>query len=405
MSLKSALNTVGRLGSLAEKSGAQQNAQAKGQEKSEPAKLFGALLEKPEGKAGKGVEKDGDAKAGDTETGDGEAVKPVISYGLPQNILVFDTPLPQSEGVNHSFATGFEGKIDPKAAETHFAIIAATDPEQFEDDGSEEKVTVTEHKPAPHPKTAVKADNVIPESAGGSQASGRESDEIRNPVKPDRRAAPSQPAAAPQQAATPDRIDVQPPLTAARNSSTAELKTTGLTPPQATVRIADVEIVSERSFGTVKTLQIRLDPAELGTVTARIRVASDGVEVHLVADKTHAAEALIADRSMIEKALRTVAISDDAKISVTVADRNAPTTVQNMQAPQNGGQNMGQQQGFDGRNGSGAQAQFTDGSWSGEGRQNGESGQAGGERPQMRGARESGSDVSGNAGRRHGLVV
>ncbi len=403
MSLKSAFYTVGRLGSLAEKSGAQQNSQVKEEQKSAPAKLFGALLETPGSEIEKSVEKDENAENDDAETREGEPAKPVISYGLPQNILSLDTFVPQLEGVNHNFATGFatgfDSKTDPKGAETHFAIIAATDPEQVVEDGSEEKITVTDRKLAPHPKTAIKADTVMPESAGGSQASGRKSDEIRNPVKPDKHAAPQQPAA------TPDRVDVQPPLTAARNSPAAEPKTTGATSPQAALRIADIEVVSERSFGTVKTLQIRLDPAELGVVTARIRVASDGVEVHLVADKTHAAEALAADRSMIEKALKTVAISDDAKISVTVADRNAPPTAQNMQAPQNGGQNVGQQQGFDGRNGNGAQAQFTDGSWSGEGRQNGESGQAGGERPQMRGAQDGGNGVSGNTGRRHGLVV
>ncbi len=116
--------------------------------------------------------------------------------------------------------------------------------------------------------------------------------------------------------------------------------------PEA-ARIADIEVVSERSFGTVKTLQIRLDPVELGAVTVRIRVAGDSVEVHLVADKSHAAEMLAADRSMIEKALKVAGVGDDTKISVTVADRNAQGAAQHVAAAQNAGQQQAsaQQQG------------------------------------------------------------
>jgi chemotaxis protein MotD len=183
--------------------------------------------------------------------------------------------------------------------------------------------------------------------------------------------------------------------------------------------VADVQVVSERSFGSVKTLQIRLDPVDLGQVTARIRVVPDGVEVHLVADKAQAAEALSADRSVIEKALKSAGIGDDARITVTVADRSAPSAVQHVAASQNAGQQQagaqqqssGQQQafnmqgGFDGRNGaqSQAQAQFA----SGEGRQNGDSSQTG----QDRSGKQTGSEtaardtVAGTAGRSRGLVV
>ena len=140
-------------------------------------------------------------------------------------------------------------------------------------------------------------------------------------------------------------------------------------------------------------------------------MASEGIEVHLVAEKTHAAEALAADCSMIEKALKAAGIADDAKISVTVADRNAAGAVQQAQASQNAGQQQasgqqpGQQQafnmqqGFDGRNGAEAQAGFM----GGEGKQNGESGQAGRERSDMQTAHDNGNGISRNDGR--GLVV
>src|SRR5690606_33158354 len=195
---------------------------------------------------------------------------------------------------------------------------------------------------------------------------------------------------------TPDRADIQPLQSAPKSSVPGESKA-ATTPSQGAARIADIQVVSERSFGPVKTLQIRLDPAELGTVTARIRVASEGVEVHLVAEKAHAAEALAADRSMIEKALKAAGVADDAKISVTVADRNAAGVVQQAQATQN----TAQQQGFDGRNGAQAQAGFM----GGEGRRNGESGQAGQERSDRQAAQDSGNSIARNDGRNRGLVV
>lgn len=261
-------------------------------------------------------------------------------------------------------------------------------------------------KAAAIPTASTKPDQAINQDAlkatGDNQAENT-SDDLASLLKTDKGSAQQ------QSGQMPDRTDIQqqPP---AKGNAPADIKA-ATTPSQAAARIADIQVVSERSFGTVKTLQIRLDPVELGAVTARIRVASEGIEVHLVAEKTHAAEALAADRSMIEKALKAAGIADDAKISVTVADRNAAGAVQQAQASQNAsqqqasGQQPGQQQafnmqqGFDGRNGAEAQAGFM----GGEGRQNGESGQAGRERSDMQTAQDSGSGISRNDGR--GLVV
>lgn len=260
-------------------------------------------------------------------------------------------------------------------------------------------------KAAAIPTASTKPDQAInqdaPKATGDNQAENA-SDDLASLLKTDKRSAQQ------QSGQMPDRTDIQqqPP---AKGNAPADIKA-ATTPSQAAARIADIHVVSERSFGTVKTLQIRLDPVELGAVTARIRVASEGIEVHLVAEKTHAAEALAADRSMIEKALKAAGIADDAKISVTVADRNAAGAVQQAQASQNAGQQQasgqqpGQQafnmqQGFDGRNGAEAQAGFM----GGEGRQNGESGQAGRERSDMQTAQDSGSGISRNDGR--GTVV
>ena len=166
----------------------------------------------------------------------------------------------------------------------------------------------------------------------------------------------------------------------------------------------------------MKTLQIRLDPVELGAVTARIRLVADSVEVHLVADKAHAAEALAADRSMIEKALKVAGITDDTKISVTVTERGAVSAVQHSSASHSAGQQQAssQQQGqqtFDMQNGSdgrgNAQAQSQAQFMGGEGRQNGESGQADSNNARARTSTEANErEISGLSGdRNRGLVV
>lgn len=189
------------------------------------------------------------------------------------------------------------------------------------------------------------------------------------------------------------------------------------TSPQAAVRIDDVQVISERSFGAVKTLQIRLDPVDLGQVTARIRVVADNIEVHLIADKPHAAEALAADRSMIEKALKVAGVTDDSKITVSVAERgtvnvqqsassqNATQQQSNQSQGQQGQQGFGMQSGTDGRNGSqgGSQAQFL----GGESRQNGHSAQQERATYDARGGSGEAANEAGlvTNGRRNGLVV
>lgn len=182
-------------------------------------------------------------------------------------------------------------------------------------------------------------------------------------------------------------------------------------PVQNMPRIADVQVLSERSNGAVKTLQIRLDPAELGAVTARIRVVQDGVEVHLVAEKTHAAEVLANDRSMIEKTLKAAGIADDGKISVTVADRSdnatavhaAPTAQgaghQNSGAPH---QSFSMGAGSENRENAQAQMQFA----GGEGRSQGRADHDGRGETSGRISGEAGDYEGGiDAGRRGGGLI
>ncbi|MBQ0710502.1 MULTISPECIES: flagellar hook-length control protein FliK [unclassified Ochrobactrum] len=417
MSVDILLNSTSRLASLARNSGpSQSKAAGSEQEPAEPASVFSSLLERPQGKVEKQDENEAGSSADETEAKDEAAPKPVAIFALPQNLLSLAGSSPDLKGPNHNFATGNIAKNDKNAPDPLSALIKEADPEGGEKQARELPTAQLEPKKGQAPATpsaSAKAEQFIAPDASkatGGNRSENAADDLASPLNTNR-GKPSQ-----QQSSVADRTDIQPQQPTAKGNAPADVKA-ATTPSQGAARIADIQVVSERSFGPVKTLQIRLDPAELGAVTARIRVASEGVEVHLVAEKTHAAEALAADRSMIEKALKAAGVADDAKISVTVTDRNAAGAVQQAQASHNAGQQQasgqqhgqqsGQQQafsmqqGFDGRNGSETQA----GLMGGEGRRNDESGQAGRERSDRQAAQDGGNGVSRNNDRNRGLVV
>lgn len=409
MSVDILLNSTSRLASLARNSGpSQAKAEAESEGQADPAKLFSSLLERPQGEVETKDEKDDTAKTDEAETRDEGGAKQAAIFALPQNLLSLATSSPDLKGANHNFATGNIAKNDKNASDPLSALINEAGPEGGEKQAGELPVAHVEPKKGQAPATpssSARAEQFIapdaPKETGGNPSENA-ADDLASPANADKG----------QSGQTPDRADIQPLQPAPKSSVPGESKAAA-TPSRGAARIADIQVVSERSFGTVKTLQIRLDPAEFGAVTARIRVGSEGVEVHLVAEKTHAAEALAADRSMIEKALKAAGVADDAKISVTVTDRNAAGAVQQAQASHNAGQQQasgqqsGQQQafsmqqGFDGRNGSETQA----GLMGGEGRRNDESGQAGRERSDMQGAQDGGNGIVRNNDRNRGLVV
>ncbi|MBR7654567.1 flagellar hook-length control protein FliK [Brucella oryzae] len=410
MSIDILLNSTSRLASLARNSGSSEpKAGGEGEDNTDPAKLFSSFLEKPQDKVEKKSGSEANAGSDETDTKDEEGSKPVSLFAMPQNLLSLNASSPDLKGANHSFSTPNTAKNDTNAPDPLSALIKDIDPKQVEEQHGEMQADQKKRTPetvplktGTTPSASTKPDQAInqdaPKATAHNQTEGT-GDDLASLLKTDKRQT-QQPSGQ-----MPDRTDIQQQPTAKGNAP-ADIKA-ATTPSQAATRIADIQVVSERSFGTVKTLQIRLDPVELGAVTARIRVGSDGVEVHLVAEKTHGAEALAADRSMIEKALKAAGIADDAKISVTVADRNAAGAVQQAQPSQNAAQQQSQQQafnmqqGFDGRNGTQAQANPT----GGEGRQNGESGQAGRERSDMQAAQDGGNGISRNDGRNRGLVV
>ncbi|WP_273793232.1 flagellar hook-length control protein FliK [Brucella anthropi] len=412
MSIDILPNSTSRLASLTRNPALPQpKAEGEGQDNTGLTKLFSSLIEKPQGKVEKKDESEAEVSVDGPAAKDEEEGKPVAIFALPQNLLSLAASSPDFKGANHNFATRNLAENDKNVPDPLSALIVDAGPKQADEQGDDATAAHRDQKKGPASKTSsVSTATVqsvpqdVPDAIGDKQAESVSEDFASHP-KADRGQVQQ------QSGQMPDRTDIQQQPTAKSNMP-ADVKASARQ-SQTAVRIADIQVVSERSFGTVKTLQIRLDPAELGAVTARIRVASEGVEVHLVAEKANAAEALAADRSMIEKALKATGIADDAKISVTVADRNAAGAVQQAQASQNTGQQQasghqsGQQQafsmqqGFDGRNGAQTQAGFM----SGEGRRDGESGQSGRERSDMQTAQEGGNGHSRNDSRSRGLVV
>ncbi|WP_245410211.1 flagellar hook-length control protein FliK [Falsochrobactrum shanghaiense] len=413
MSVEILLNSAGRLASLAKNSRLQQGniavkATHEGQENSDPVKLFGALVEKPQGKiATKGEEPEEQQPAEGDKT-ENPAPQHATAYVLPQSFLALATNQPDQTAEDSGPVP-----VKSKTANTD-EIIAEVEP--LADDAMPAK----NGEPQPKPKvSAAVALNVAmvakPEAASrhdtppalNSASPDGVQPDIANLLKADAPAS-AQPVV---DGGEPSRAILQPSQQGARNADLANPGPTSAQ-PSAPARIADVQIVSERSFGSVKTLQIRLDPVELGSVTARIRLVGDGVEVHLVAEKTHGAEALAADRTVIEKALKSAGIGDEGRISVTVTERGAANPAQYTSASQNAGhqQASGQQPGqqtFNMQDNSGGrnqpQMQFT----SGEGGQNGESGHTGRNNAGERLAAEAGEreTVAGVTGRNRGIVV
>ncbi|MFC7067227.1 flagellar hook-length control protein FliK [Brucella rhizosphaerae] len=432
MSVDVLLNTAGRLASLAKATGTQQGTVAKAngenQEQTEPANIFGALLEKPQNKLSRDSEQKDDTQSDDSDKTEREAAAqtPTQSpaFGVSQNLLVLAAGLTTATGEKQALAGGSTVKPDANmsafadlgevASETTSAV--ATDMPMAEAEPKrDQKSNVQANKKASaliDPKNAQKSENITSSTvsaASNDQPVDNASDSAASTLKSDA----SIPLA---DGAEPDRPTTQQPQQSAKSASVVDVKSPAQSTSTAAARIADIQLLSERSFGAVKTLQIRLDPVELGAVTARIRLVADGVEVHLVADKAHGAQALAADRSMIEKALKVAGVADDAKISVTVTERGATAAVQHSSASQSAGhqqagtQQQGQQS-FDMQNGSdnrgNAQGQSQTQFMGGEGRQNGEPGQTERNNTRTRASADANEREAslGLGGHNRGLVV
>lgn len=105
-------------------------------------------------------------------------------------------------------------------------------------------------------------------------------------------------------------------------------------------RIADVEVLQNRSVGDMRVLRIKLNPENLGTVEARLRKTNEGLHIELHAERQETARLLAADHHMLGKALEKSGFNDDGRLTIMVIDRSA----QNIQQAHssNSGQGMSQ---------------------------------------------------------------
>jgi chemotaxis protein MotD len=93
--------------------------------------------------------------------------------------------------------------------------------------------------------------------------------------------------------------------------------------PQSRPAIADVQIISDHSTSAARTLVIQLQPVELGTVTARLRLTGEGMHIQLMAESRAAAEHLARDHEALGKALQRAGVADDASaVTISVIDRS-----------------------------------------------------------------------------------
>ncbi len=187
--------------------------------------------------------------------------------------------------------------------------------------------------------------------AGQDVASATQAPEAPKP-KVSTKAAPVE-YAAPVEAATPalsPSVQAEAKLGATASNNSVPVQTSRLP-------ITDVQVLSDRSMPGARTLVIQLQPIELGTVTARMRLTPDGMHIQLMAENPAMAEHLAKDHDMLSKALQRAGVADDASsVTISVIDRSgaASSTQTGQQNPsaqdqQLGGRPSGQgQSGFQG---------------------------------------------------------
>ncbi|MHC1551717.1 flagellar hook-length control protein FliK [Phyllobacterium sp. K27] len=101
--------------------------------------------------------------------------------------------------------------------------------------------------------------------------------------------------------------------------------------------VADIQIISDRTTGAARTLVIQLQPVELGSVTARLRLTSDGMHIQIAVANAAMAEHLSNDREALGKALHRAGVTEDASnVTISIVDRSSAGAG----SPQPGQQNL-----------------------------------------------------------------
>ncbi|TDQ29613.1 flagellar hook-length control protein FliK [Phyllobacterium brassicacearum] len=204
-----------------------------------------------------------------------------------------------------------------------------------------QRATPKSEEPAP----AVSQTTQTPAKPGVEQGQVTEPGQL-SPETPMAKSTPKEPAEKPSlpvadtamsSSSQPAPAEVKPNATAQNNA-----------PATPTVRppVTGILVLSERTAGGTKTLMIQLQPIELGTVTARMRLTSEGMHIQLTAESREMAEHLASDHEALGKALQRAGVADDTSpVTIAVIDRSSAPSI-----AQTGQQNLtGQEQQANGR--------------------------------------------------------
>ena len=284
-------------------------------------------------------EKAVDAQRDERDEPDDKMSAPVGQGGLGQAIMALEQLLERQRQGGEAMPTGDAAEV--AKARPPVADIAPRKEERspaddaFVEDATETpalpKFMITDNNGTEGPATAVRRAESMP--APIEQSSPQ-------PAPPPANQPASEAKAAEQQVerisntkpveASP--IPAAPPTVTAAEGVQAQIRpvtTPASSPPQplAPPSIADVEVISDRSSGTTRTLVIQLQPVELGAVTARLRLTSEGMHIQLAAENRVAAEHLARDHEALGKELKLAGVGDDvSSVTIAIIDRTTPTS-------------------------------------------------------------------------------
>ena len=115
-----------------------------------------------------------------------------------------------------------------------------------------------------------------------------------------------------------------PPVPAQAETRLATVPVAVTPQPASRPQVTAVQILSDRTTGAARTLVVQLQPIELGTVTARLRLTPEGMHIQLTAETKAMAEHLAKDHDALGKALQRAGVADDASlVTISVVDRSS----------------------------------------------------------------------------------
>lgn len=238
----------------------------------------------------------------------------------------------QKQSAEHTKLAADAGAASSAVARTTSDLEGEEQAEALPDKKSERPAQRMTSKPG-EPATAVSQTSPTQATPGVERSAVSEAGQI-TPDAP-AKATSKEPAEKPSLPSADTASSNAPPAGPANVKTSTTLETSA--PAAAkTVPVTGVAILSERTAGGSKTLVIQLQPVELGTVTARLRLTSEGMHIQLTAESREMAEHLASDHDALGKALQRAGVTDDASsVTISVVDRsgsasNAQTGQQNL---------------------------------------------------------------------------